>query len=164
MIQVYSQKVITRGALLRIIRNSFPTANRIQIALRLERLIDEAHELKKAEGKAYNAKGQLVPQLTLGKRWEDQKRQRRLKTVAHPKAKRGRPKLMWPRYLIASLGREYIRQTGNPPTFGVWNTLSPFEHFVQPILFAFAVFDTRHLVKEYLREMAKKNPWPPGQV
>ena len=163
---MYSQKAMSRKKLLDIIRNNFPAENRVQIARRLESILDETYELKEAEGKAYNAKGRLIPKLIIRKYWKDQKRQRRLITLTHPSTERqrGRPKLRWPRYLIASLGREYMLQTGQLPTSGAWRTPSDFERFVGPILFAFAVFDARHLVKEYLRERTKNNPWPVGQV
>jgi len=161
---MYSQRIISRRQILDIVRDNFPEADLLVTALRLARLVGLTHELEQAEGRAYNAKQQLVTQIRYGKFWKDQGRQRRRVDRIFPKHRRGRPKPMWARYLISSLGVEYMRQTGQEPSCGVWNNLSAFEQFVQPILLAFKIFDTRNLVREYLKERLKGNPWPPGQV
>lgn len=161
---MYSQRVVSRKQILDIVRDSFPEADLLVTALRMERLIGLTYELQQAEGKAYNAKQQLVTQIRYGTFWKDQGRQRRQIDRIFPKHRRGRPRQKWARYLISSLGVEYMRQTDQEPSCGAWNNPSAFEQFVKPILFAFKIFDTRSLVREYLKERLKENPWPPGQV
>lgn len=157
---MYSQQAITRKALLGIVRGNFPRANLIATALRLERLINEVENLKASDGMVYNRKGRQVEHVLIAESWEEQKRQRRRVKRVFPVEPSHRPKRMWPRYYIAKLGEEYIRQTGREPKRGAAGGIrSPFERFVEQMLHPLGTSDVQALVREYVREKKKLNPW-----
>jgi len=157
---MYSQQAITRKALLDIVRTNFPKANLIATAFRLQRLINEVETLKASDGMVCNRKGELVEHVLIGEKWKEQKRQRRRVKRLFPVEPNHRPKRMWPRYYIAKLGEEYIRQTGREPKRGAAGGFrSPFERFVEQMLRPLEVSDAQGLVREYVREKKKPNPW-----
>ncbi len=157
---MYAQRAITRSTLLEIIRENFPKTNLVSTALRLERLIKEVESLKDSDGMVYNKNGRLVKSILLGEKWKDQKRQWRRTRREFPLAPKHRPKRMWPRYYLAKLGEEYTRQTGREPKRGAaGGLLSPFERFVDLMLQALEVSDTQGLVREYIEEKRKRNPF-----
>lgn len=162
---MYVQRTLRRSDLLCIIRKNFPKTNLLSTAIRLERLINEVEVLKQDAKSVYNARGHLTKSIIVGEFWEDQGRQRRRIKRIFPSSSEGRPRLMWPRYLIAKLGEEYIRHTGRIPKRGAaGGPFSPFERFAHPLLFNFRLFDTQGLVREYVAERQKQNPWRIGQV
>ena len=157
---MYAQRAITRSTLLEIIRENFPKANLVSTALRLERLIKEVESLKDSDGMVYNKSGRLVKSVLVGEKWKDQKRQWRRMRREFPLAPKHRPKRMWPRYYVAKLGEEYLRQTGRLPKRGLaGGLLSPFERFVDAMIRPLDVKDIQGLVREYLQEKTTQSPW-----
>lgn len=146
--------------MLSVVRANFPEANLIATAMRIGRLVNEVEALRDGEGMTYNKKGKLVKSVLIGMYWRNQKRQWRLMRREYPLKPRHRPKRMWPRYFIAKLSEEYIRQTGQLPTRGVaGGNPSCFERFAEPLLYYLGADDTQGLVREYLKERQKANPW-----
>ncbi len=157
---MYAQQAISRKILLEIVRKNFPKTNLIATTLRLERLVNEVESLRASYGMVYNRGGKLVQRLLIGERWKDQGRQRRRVKREFPLEPTHRPKRMWPRYYVAELGREYTRQTGREPKRGAsGGSLSPFERFVEPLLRPLGIRDVQGLVREYVEEKMKPNPW-----
>jgi len=157
---MYIQRDVSRRDLLAVVRANFPRANLIATAMRIGRLVNEVEALRDGEGMAHNKKGKLVKSVLIGEYWKNQKRQWRLMRREYPSKPRHRPKRMWPRYLIAKLSEEYIRQTGQLPTRGVaGGDPSSFERFADPLLYRLGVDDTQGLVREYLKERQKASPW-----
>ena len=157
---MYTQQAISRKALLEIVRVNFPKANLIATALRLGKLINEVESLRAGDGMIYNQRGKLVHQLLIGKFWKEQGRQRRQVKRKFPLKPTHRPKRMWPRYYIAKLGEEYIRQTGREPKRGAAGGFrSPFERFAEQMLHPLGTSNVQGLVREYLNEKKKPNPW-----
>jgi hypothetical protein len=157
---MYIQQAISRKDLLKIVRTNFPKANLIATALRLGQLVNDIEALRAADRMVYNQNGRLVRRILIGERWENQTRQRRRVRREFPLAPIHRPKRMWPRYFVAELGREYTRQTGRQPKRGAaGGSLSPFERFAEPMLKPLGISDVQGLVREFVEERKKPNPW-----
>ena len=158
---MYTSKLMSRKQLLEITRSHFPRSNRLQILLRLQRLISEVEYQKTHHAMRYSySKRKMVAKEKVGGYWARQGKQHRWKELTSPKRRRGRPAEAWRRVLISLLGFEFYRGTENPPTRGATNgSPSAFQCFAAPFLSAFRIQDKEGLVREYIKERRKQNPY-----
>lgn len=158
---MYLSRTMSRQQILDIVRSHLPKSNRLEAVLRLQRLIGEVDYQKAHEKSVYSySKRKLVTKEKIGGYWAQQGRQRRWKNRFAPSKSRGRSAQAWRRALICFLGREFYAGTGRPPTRGTTNgSPSRFQQFAEPFLTAFQVQDQEGLVREYIRERRKGNPY-----
>lgn len=150
-----------RDELLRHIKDHFQEINPNETADRIEQILEVTRGLKANHGKAYSpTTGKPVTKELVGGLWKVNFRQRRWEKQYIPKRPRGRQSIRWPRYLIAMLGKEYFYATGTPPTFINDDVaLSKFEAFAKPFLTYFKIQNQKNLIREYVGERKKTNPY-----
>ena len=163
---MYTSRVMSRKQLLDIVRSHFPRSNLLLTVLSLQQIISDIEYLKTHNAEVYSySKCKMVAKEKVGGCWLRQGKQHRWKDITAPKRRRGRPVEAWRRVLISYLGFEFYRNTGSPPTRGATNgSPSAFQNFVAPFLIAFRVQDQEGLVREYIKERRKPNPYGLNQV
>lgn len=152
--------------LLEHLRLHLPPKGRLVTAIRLEWLVDEVLGLIDQEGQSFDyAKKRLVRKMKTGAYWKESTRQRRWKQIYSPVRPKGRRSRQWARFLISMLGAEFYRCTGNVPTRGSAEGFpSKFQGFASLFLSAFEIRDQEGLVREYIKERRKSNPFGFRQV
>ena len=163
---MYTFQAMSRKQLLDIVRCHLPRSNRLQAVRRLQNLISEVEHMKEHHGEIYSySKRKMVAKEKIGGCWMRQGKQHRWKDITIPRRSRSRPAEVWRRVLISFLGFEFYRGTSSFPTRGTTGgSRSAFQNFVAPFLRAFRIQDQEGLVREYIKERRKPNPYGLSQV
>jgi hypothetical protein len=144
-----------------IARTHLPKADRVKMVKKLQHMVELVAKCRANDGMIYSARSKLlVKQEVIGAFWKDQNRQRRVMLKIAPERRRGRRFIYWHRVLISSLGAHYYAGTGKIPTRrGTDGPESAFERFAAPFLHGFGVTNPKNLVREYLIERRRTDPY-----